>query len=92
MLPGVQGFHLALGMVADNQLILVVHLAVGGLVYPGDAVEGRRFSGAVGADEGDDFALVDVQRQAVHRHHAAKLHGDVPQFQRVISHGRHPPS
>ncbi len=52
---------------------------VGGLIHSGDAVEGGGLACAVGADEGHDLPFVDLQGQIVHRHHAAKLHGDVLQ-------------
>ena len=74
---GVHALHFALGMVGDDYLIMEIHRAVGGLVHAGDAVEGRRLARAVGADQGDDLALVDAHGQVVDGHHAAKLHGDV---------------
>ena len=67
--------HLALGIVLHQGLAAEVDFAVGGLVHTGDAVEGGGFAGAVGADQGHDFPLVDIHGQVVHGHHAAKLHG-----------------
>src|SRR5699024_7644379 len=75
-------FHLAPGMILDDFLVVEPYAAVGGGVDPGDDVEGRGLAGAVGADEGDDLPPVHLQRQVIHRHHAAELHGDVfyPQY------------
>ena len=69
--------HLPRRMRGDHEVILKKYLAVCRLVYAGDAVEGRRFARAVGADERDDLALIDVEREIVHRHNAAELHGDI---------------
>ena len=90
MLPGVLGPHLALGVVLDDGLPPEGHQAVGGLVHPGDTVEGGSLARPVGADEGDDLPLVHVQGQVVHRHHAAELHGDMLYVQHVVRHHRTP--
>src|SRR6202165_2183089 len=41
--------------------------------HAGDQVEGRALAGAVGADQGDDFARLDVEGDVVDRDHAAEL-------------------
>jgi hypothetical protein len=37
------------------------------LLHPGQRPDQRRLAGAVGADDGDDGALLDVERNAVER-------------------------
>ena len=77
-------FHLAGGMVADDALTVEGHAAVGGRVHTGDHVEGGGLTGAVGADQGHDLALVDVQIQVIDGHHAAELHGGVFHMQHIF--------
>ena len=60
---------------------------VRGFIHAGDTVEGRGFSGAVGADQRDDLPLVHFQAQVVDRHHAAELHGDVCQAKNILPAG-----
>ena len=92
VLARVQGLHFALRMVGYDQLVFIPHLPVGGFVYAGDAVEGRGFAGAVGADQRHDLAAVDMHAQVIDGDHAAKLHGDAFEFQHMISHGSVLPS
>ena len=77
-------FHLAGGVVADDALAVEAHAAVGGRVHTGDDVEGGGLTGAVGADQGHDLALVDVQIQVIDGHHAAELHGGVFHMQYIL--------
>ena len=42
-----------------------IHLAVGGMQQTAEDLEGGGFAGAVGAEEADDFAAVDLERDAV---------------------------
>ena len=74
---GIQPFHLAGGMVFQNALILEIDRAVGRLIHAGDRIERGRLTGAVGTDERNDLALMDLHREVVHCHHAAELHGDI---------------
>ena len=74
---GVELFHLAPGIVGDQQLVVEIDRAVGGLVHAGDGVEGGGLAGAVGADQGHDLALENFHGEIVHGDDAAELHGDV---------------
>src|SRR5699024_3030957 len=78
---GVQLLHLALGEVLHHGLLAEGDPAVGRFIHAGNAVEGGGLAGAVGADESHDLSLIDLQGQVIHRHHAAKLHGDVFQLE-----------
>ena len=78
--------HLSGGMVPHDAASLKGHAAVGGRVHTGDDVERRGLTGTVGADEGHDLALVDLQVQVVHGHHAAELHGDIFNRENVLAH------
>ena len=77
-------FHFPGGMALDHGLAHEFHTAVGGLVYAGDAVEGRGLARAVGADEGHDFSLWHIQRQIVHGHNAAELHGHILHAKNIL--------
>ena len=77
VLPLVGLFHLALGEILHHRLPQKRDPSVGGLVDPGDAVEGRGLARAIGADQRHDFSLVYLQGQVIDRYHASKLHGDV---------------
>ena len=48
-----------------------------GLVHPGNGADQRGFAGAVGADDGDDRALLDLERDAVERLRVAVEHIEV---------------
>ena len=48
-----------------------------GGVDAADQVEHRGFARAVGADEGEDFALLHIEAHLVDRQHAAKAHAQV---------------
>ena len=82
----VELFHLALGIVLNDLLLLEPHRPVRGLVHAGDHVERRGLARAVGTDQGHDLPLVDLQVQVIHRHHAAELHGDVFNLQHLLAH------
>ena len=84
MLTLVGFLHLAGGVVADDALAVEGHAAVGGRVHTGDHVEGGGLTGAVGADQCHNLALVDVQIQVVDGHHAAELHGGIFHVQHVF--------
>jgi len=73
-------------MVARNGLAFKQDFAVGRLIHARHAVKGRGFARAVGADQRHDLAAVDFHAQVVYRHHAAKLHGQVVDFQHVLAH------
>ena len=86
--------HLALRVVADDGVAHELYASVRGLVYARDAVEGSGLSCAVGAYEGDDLALVDLDGEVVDGDYAAELHGDVFHAQdvfNVLTHWRRPP-
>ena len=51
--------------------------AAAGPVDAGDDVEERRLAGAVGTDQRDDLALVDVERDAVECHHTTEPDAEV---------------
>lgn len=55
---------------------LVTDGAFGGDVQPGEAVEEGGLSGAVGADEADDFACVDGEVDVAYGGESAESHGD----------------
>ena len=61
----------------QQALAVEVELARVGLVEPRDHVEERRLAGAVRADQPDDLALLDVERDVVDRDDAAEAAGDV---------------
>ena len=48
-------------------------------------VEGGRLAGAVRADEPEDLAALDVERDVVERSEAAELHGDVAQREQRLA-------
>src|SRR5690606_14135966 len=56
-------------------------------VEAADAVEHRGLAGAVGADDGQDLAVADVERHAIDRLQAAKAHAEVADFQQRRTHG-----
>jgi hypothetical protein len=55
----------------------VSDLALGGGVDAADEVEHRGLACAVGADQGEDFALAHIEAHIVDGQHAAKAHGKV---------------
>ena len=63
--------------------------ALGRRVDAREQVEERRLAGAVGADERDDLAFVDVQRHVADGLQAAELHRDVVCFYQMC-HRRSP--
>ena len=73
-------------MVFDDLSAVEPHRAIGGLVHAGDDIERGGFACAVGADEGHDLTLVDLQIQIVHGDDAAELHGNVIQSQQILTH------
>src|SRR5882672_1825365 len=50
--------------------------ALGGLVEAADDVEQRGLAGAVGADDGQDLAALDLEAHLVQRHQRAEAHAD----------------
>ena len=48
-------------------VVIPPHFTGGGTEQPADRSEKRGFAGPVGADEGNDLAAIDVQRDAVQR-------------------------
>ena len=57
-----------------------------GGVNAGDDVEGGGLTSAVGADEGDDLVLIDLQVHIVNGHDAAELHGYIFHTEDVFTH------
>ena len=51
--------------------------AGGGRIDAADQVEHRGLARAVGADQREHFAAPHLEADAVHRQHAAELHGEV---------------
>jgi hypothetical protein len=64
-LGGLVGLH------PHDRLALPADVALLGPVHLVDAVEDRRLAGAVGADDREQLALVDVERHPVDRLHAS---------------------
>ena len=58
---------------AGDVAILVEQAPRGRLVEPRDHVEDRRLAGAVGADDGEDLALADLEIDVVDRLEAAEV-------------------
>src|SRR5271165_537703 len=59
-------------------------VAAGRLIETGKAVEKRRLSSAVRADEPDDLAPADSEGDAVERHNAAEADSEVTNLQKQI--------
>ena len=72
-------------MVWGGTLVMSVALedeaAAGRLVDAADEVEDRALAGAVGADDGEDLALLHVEGDAVHGADAAERDRDVPRLE-----------
>ena len=83
--------HLALRMVADDRLAHEADLTVRRLIHAGDGVERGGLARAVGADERDDLALVDLKAQVVDGDDAAELHRNIVETQNVLAHFSPPP-
>ena len=79
----------ALGVLAQVGLAVQVQAAVGGGVYAGHRVKGRRLAGAVGSDQGNDLSLPDLHRKVVDSHYAAELHRDIFQPKNGVIHSQH---
>ncbi len=60
-------------------------LAATDLSQAGDGAKDRRFAGAIGADQGDGLALVDLQRYAFQRIDMIVVEFDVGEFQDLRS-------
>ena len=69
---------------AGDVLAIENHRAAGGLIEAGDAVEERRLARAVGADEGEHLASLDVEADAVHCQKAAEALAQVGQLENVV--------
>ena len=72
-----------LGRLAIDALVQEGDRALGDLVDAGEYVEHRGLARAVGADQGDDLALVDVEADVVHGAQAAELDRDVFNIQKA---------
>ena len=83
--------HLALRMVADDRLAHEADLTVRRLIHAGDGVERGGLARAVGTDERDDLALVDLKAQVVDGDDAAELHRNIVETQNVLAHFSPPP-
>jgi len=53
------------------------HLPGIGLVVTDDAVEQGCLTGTIGADQADDFTLIDVERDMVIGHHSTKVLNEI---------------
>ena len=83
--------HLALRMVADDRLAHEADLTVRRLIHAGDGVERCGLARAVGTDERDDLALVDLKAQVVDGDDAAELHRNIVETQNILAHFSPPP-
>ena len=73
-------FHLAGREVFYNFLTVKVNRTVCRSVNACYNVKGCCFSGSVRANQGNNFALIYIQRKIIYCHNAAKLHCDVFHF------------
>ena len=77
---GIELFHLAGREVFYDFFSLEVNCAVCRCVNACYNVKGRCFSGSVRTNQGNNFALIYIQRKIIYCHNAAKLHCDVFHF------------
>ena len=68
---------------AEQRAAFEPDVAAGRRVEPAQAVEEGRLAGAVGSDQPEDLALVEVERDAVERDDAAKAHHDLADFEQL---------
>src|SRR5690554_7495057 len=68
-----------------NFLAFKNDFAAGRLVKTTHAVEYSGFPCAVGADNGNDFPFLNVQRNAVYRQQTTKAHGQIFYFKHCLS-------
>ena len=68
---------------ADRQEVLPIEAqtATGGVVDAADDVEHRRLAGAVRADQPEDLAIFDLEREPVERDDPAERHRDLIDFE-----------
>ena len=78
-------------MVANDRLAHEADLTVRRLIHAGDGVERGGLARAVGTDERDDLALVDLKAQVVDGDDAAELHRNIVKTQNVLAHFSPPP-
>ena len=79
------------GGAVQHRLALEQDVAAVRRVEPADAVEQCRLAGAVRADQPEDLAFVDRERDAVERDDAAKAHRDIADFEQRRAPMRAPP-
>ena len=70
-----------------ERLAEVAHRTRGGLVDAGHDVEAGRLAGAVGADEAEDLALVDVEAHLVERDDAAEAQRHLVDLEQLLALG-----
>ena len=75
--------------VATEIAAVELHGTGGRGVDAGDAVERRRLTGTIRADQGDDLATVDLEREAIDRAYAAELHDDVLHLEDIFFYFTH---
>ena len=80
----VKPLHPSLGKVFDDFFPVEKHCSVCGGIDSRYHVECGGFSRSVGANEGNDFSLVHLQRKGVYRHNATKLHGDIVHRKNIV--------
>ena len=71
---------------ALDALALVQHITRFGVQQAGDGLQGGGFSCTVGTDQGDDLALVDLERDVLHGVDVAVIHIDIVYFQHRLCH------
>ena len=76
---------------ARYALALEPHFAARRLDERGDQLEQRRFARAVGADDGKDFVLLDIERDVVDGGQSAVLLGEAGDFESIGAIGSAPP-
>jgi hypothetical protein len=75
--------HDAIGLQRAERLVQERGLAAGEGQQPRDRLQDGRLAGAVAAHQGDDLALVDLQRGALNRHQVAIRDTHVTQVQQA---------
>jgi hypothetical protein len=72
-----------IGAFAGNFFAVQEQLTACGFIKPGDDVEHGGFARTVGANETNNFALLNVQVKIINRDQTTKLHCQVINFQYV---------
>src|SRR5699024_3214638 len=80
----------AVRLPAGDVLSQHLHLALGGVVHAGNDVEQGTLAGAVGTDDADDLAGVDLHADVRQSHQTAETLSDVFCFQNSLTHWRPP--